>query len=117
MAFELLSKEYKSIEVVPGAAVSAGDYVTSGSSHGFYLTDVASGDAGTVIVEAEIVEVVKTASQAWAAGVALYVIPGTGAVTTASSSNHLIGYAHEAAASADTVGYIVMNGFAAFMKA
>jgi len=46
----------------------------------------------------------------------LYVIPGSGAVTTTASSNDLIGYAHEAAANADTVGYITMVALAAFMK-
>jgi len=114
--FELLSAHYKSIEVVPGSDVVAGEYATSGSSNGFYLTDVTSGELGTLIVEAEIVKVVKTAAQTWAAGIALYVITATGVMTTSASGNTLLGVAQTAAESADTVGYLTLVNMAEFLK-
>lgn len=115
--FELQSVNYKAIEVVVAADVVAGEHATEGVLNGFYFTDADSGDTATLITEAEMVKVVKTAAQVWAEGVAIYVITATDVCTTTATSNTLVGYAQKTAASADTEGWIQFDGTLAYAKA
>jgi len=110
MAFELLSKNYKSVEATLAADKSAGDYFVQGNLRGFVIVDVDYSEQpqATVIFEAELVKCVKAAGEAWVAGTALY-WSGT-AVTTTASTYDLIGFVAKAAASADVIGYMVFDG-------
>lgn len=115
--FELLSANYKAVENIVGADVVAGEPAVVGVLNGFYFTDALSGETATFITEAEIVKVVKTAGTAWGEGAAIYVITATGICGTSPTSATLVGYAREAAASADVVGYIQLDGTLAYAKA
>lgn len=117
-SFELQSVDYEAIQtVIAGSDVVAGEHDTVGLLNGFYFTDAAIGETATFITKAEQVKVVKTGAQVWAAGAAIYVIVATDVCTTTVGANVLIGYAHEAALSADVVGWISLDGEASYLKA
>lgn len=117
-SFELQSVDYEAIQTtIAGSDVVAGEHATVGVLNGFYFTDAAIGEDATLITKAEQVKVVKTGSQVWAPGVAIYVIAATDVCTTTASGNVLVGFAHEAAASADVVGWISFDGNLAYKKA
>jgi predicted RecA/RadA family phage recombinase len=117
MAFKLRSTRYKAIEVVLAADVAAGDYATSGSVNGFYQFGGLDTFPATLVVEAEQVEVVKAAGQAWVPGEPVYWHLTNLNVTNIATGAELIGYVHEAALSAAVVGVITFDGNAEFLKA
>lgn len=115
--FELQSVNYKAIENIVGADVVAGEPAVVGVLNGFYFTDALSGEVATFITEAECVKVEKTAGAAWGEGVAIYVLTATGICGTSPTSATLVGYAHKAALSAATEGWIQLDGTLAYAKA
>jgi len=115
MGFKLLSKVYKTVQSAVSTDVAAGDYLSSGALQGFALSDIASGDLGTVVVEAEIVAGVKEVGESWVAGDAIYSTSAGVLSKTSSAGNRLIGYAYQEAEVADPEGYITMAGFAEFL--
>lgn len=115
--FELLSGGYSEVKAVAGSVLAAGDFVSQEEIDGFALVDVASGDDYALIVKAEKAKVEKDAGTAWAAGDALYWDAAGENVTTVLTSNTLIGFAYEAAGSADVVGVMTFDGSLAFAKA
>lgn len=114
--FELMSGEYDCARVVLSGTVVAGAYVAIGTdTNGFYFEGGVSGDVVTVVTKAKKVKAAKTTGEAWVPGNALYYVSGTGKLTTTKSTNVLVGFCIEAAASADTFGYMAWDGSAAFL--
>ena len=100
------------VSVAAPRAVTSGDLVIVGLLAGVAQTDAASGAA--VEIECDgVYDLAKTAAQAWAVGAAIYGIPATGVVTTATTTgNVLIGVAAAAAVNPSTVGRVRLNGSA-----
>lgn len=110
------SGEYKGIKVVPGAAKASGLYEVFGELAGFYLTaftaaQFTAGESAALIIEAEQVDVTKNAGETWVAGEAIFWDVGNTEATNVKAVNHrCIGFAREAAASADIIASIYFNG-------
>lgn len=117
--FTLRSANYKAIQYARGSSADtspAGTFHTQGSLQGFFFQDSGADDVVTYIFEAEKVEVTKNSGEAWTAGTAVYWDSGDENVTTTATSNTLIGYVAEAAASAATKGLIYFDGTAHHQK-
>ena len=101
------------VTVTAPGTVAAGDLVTVGLLVGVAVHAAASG-APVEIQTTGVFNVKKAGSQAWATvGLAIYVVPGTGTATTATTAgNVLIGTNVATALSADTIGTIRLNGAA-----
>lgn len=102
-------------EVVPVTApadVASGALVKVGVLVGVAEHDAASGEAVNIAVSG-VFELSKVSAQAWTEGAALYMVPGTGLVTTATTAgNVLIGVALAAAANPSATGIVRLNGAA-----
>jgi predicted RecA/RadA family phage recombinase len=114
---ELYSSNYKEIQAVAAAALSAGDVVTAVDLVGFPIVDVANGATYTLVVAAEKVKVEKAAGSAWVAGDSVYWDSGDENFNLSATDNTLVGYVLEAATSAATEAWIVFDGSAANLKA
>ncbi len=100
------------ITVPAPADVSAGDPVKVGVLFGVAQADALSG-ADVVIVTRGVFDLPKTSAQAWTVGAAIYLVPGTGLCTTATTTgNLLIGTAAAAAANPSGTGLVRLNGSA-----
>ena len=102
--------------VVPVTAprnLTSGELVVVGLLVGVAVHDAASGDP-VEIQTTGVFEVAKTNAQAWATvGLAIYVVPGTGLATTATTTgNVLIGTNLETAANPSGTGIVKLNGAA-----
>lgn len=121
--FELLSKSYEEIKVIPtGAARVGGEFDTYSEVNGFYFIDhtadqITDGDEATLITKSEKVKVDKTTGETWTPGEVVAWVAGTGKVSNVIGADILIGKVAEDAASADTEGIINFDGDAAYLKA
>ncbi len=115
--FNLLSKDYKTLERTLTADVVAGAYVADEDMVGFYLVDGVNGAKATVIVEAEQVAVEKASGQAWSPGDTIYYHVANGNCTNVDTGAIQVGYVHESALTADVEGIISFDGYARFLKA
>ena len=97
------------IDYTPVSAVTAGDVVLIGTVPAIAANDIAASSPGSVAIDG-IFDVPKN-SDSWSAGDAVYwdtnedpVVgtAGTGAASTTSSGNNLMGFATKDAASGDT---------------
>jgi hypothetical protein len=118
---ELLSGSYKAIKCVPGAAGVAGEVLTFNEQIGFLIEDITAAEVAlseerTLIVEAEIVKVVKNAAEVWVAGEVIAFDAAAGDFTNVPAALDQVGYAREAAAGADTHGFIVWRGETEYVK-
>ena len=118
---ELLSKDYKAIKVVPGAAGSAGEVLTFNEQIGFLIEDITAAEVAlskerALIVEAEIVKVVKNPTEVWVAGEIVAFDAAASDFTTTPAALDQVGYVLEAAAAADTHGFIVWRGETEYVK-
>lgn len=93
--------------------LTAGEIVVVGLLVGIAATDAASGDPVEIETRG-VFEVAKTNAQAWATvGLAIYVVPGTGLATTATTTgNVLIGTNLETAVNPSGTGIVKLNGAA-----
>lgn len=119
--FELLSKNYEEMKVLPAAAAAAGELVTYNEVNGFHFVDfsaeqVAAGEEATLITNADTVKVIKAAGQAWVAGEAVAFVVASSHVSNVLTSNILVGHAKEAALTAAVEGFIQFDGMLAFAK-
>lgn len=95
--------------VVPSGGVSAGKGILIGVMFGVAAVTAAQNAIATIDLEG-VFTLDKTTGEAWTAGAALYWNDTTKKVTTTVGSNVKIGVAAAAAASADTVGNVRLNG-------
>jgi len=93
------------------AAYSSGDGVLLGSIFGVAAGDIANGDDGVLNLVGTY-QLVKTASQAWTVGAAIYWDDGNSECTTVAEDNVLIGAAVAAVGSGaeETLGNVRLNG-------
>lgn len=107
-----LIQEGVQLTIVAPATVVSGAGVVSGVLFGVAMHDAASG-AQLVIRTEGVVELAKVSAQAWTQGQALYFIPGSGLVTTATTTGNLfIGCAAAAAVNPSATGLVRLNGSA-----
>jgi predicted RecA/RadA family phage recombinase len=100
------------VTLVAPAAVDAGVPIANGVLVGVTITDAANG-AEVECATRGVFELAKTSAQAWTVGAAIYLIPSTRIVTTATTSgNILIGTAVEAVDSGVGFGKVRLNGSA-----
>jgi predicted RecA/RadA family phage recombinase len=101
------------VTVTAPATVASGDLVTVGLLVGVAVHDAASGSP-VEIQTTGVFRVKKATSQAWATvGLAIYVVPGTGTATTATTAgNVLIGTNVETELAAAAIGTVRLNGSA-----
>lgn len=100
------------ITLTAPAAITAGTPINNGVLAGVAITDAADG----ALVECATVgvfQLAKTSAQAWTVGQAIYLIPTTRLVTTATTAgNLLIGTAVAVAANPSPTGLVRLNGSA-----
>lgn len=100
------------LTVAAPADVASGALVVSGVLAGVAITDALEG-ANVEIATRGVYELAKTSAQAWTVGAAIYVIPTTGVVTTATTAgNLLLGVATAVAANPSATGFVRLNGSA-----
>lgn len=94
------------------ADVAAGVPINNGVLAGVTITAAASG-ATVECATSGIFDLAKTSAQAWTVGQAIYLIPATRLVTTATTAgNLLIGTAVAVAANPTPTGLVRLNGSA-----
>lgn len=118
---ELFSKTYEEMRVVPAAAAVAGEVVTYNDTLGFHLVDhtaaqVAASESAALIIKAEKCKVIKNAGETWAPGEVVYWDAGNSWFSNVAGVLDVAGIIIEAAAAAATVGYIMFDGRAEFLK-
>lgn len=97
------------VSVAAPAAVTSGKGVLVGTMFGVATADAASG--ATVAIKTNgVVSLDKATGQSWTVGAAIYWDNSAKNCTTTTTSNTKIGVAIAAAASADTVGSVRLNG-------
>jgi predicted RecA/RadA family phage recombinase len=94
-----------SIEYTAGADIDSGDVVALGMGVGVAAGDIANGEKGTVHVRG-VFELAKATGTAWTEGDKLYWDAGASKFTKTATGNKPAGFAHAAAASGDTMGYV-----------
>ena len=100
------------VSLTAPAAVSSGDLVKVGVLCGVALHDAESGDPVEVGLSG-VFTVSKVSAQAWTEGAAIYMVPGSGLATTATTAGNLfIGAAVAAAANPSGTGTVRLNGAA-----
>ena len=100
------------LTIIAPATVASGAGVISGVMFGVAIHAASSG-ADLTIATRGVFEMSKVSAQAWTLGQALYFIPGSGLVTTATTSGNLfIGYATAAAVNPSATGFVRLNGSA-----
>lgn len=108
----------RAYEVSPGlkldfampAAVTSGSGVLIGGVFGFAVTDGALGERVTLGLTGVWADVDKASGEAWTEGQNVYWDSTNERVTTTAGANKKIGFARFAAAAADTLGTIRLNG-------
>lgn len=100
------------VTLIAPAAVDAGVPIANGVLVGVTITDAENG-AEVECATRGVFELAKTSAQAWTVGAAIYLIPSTRIVTTATTSgNILIGTAAAAASNPSATGLVRLNGSA-----
>lgn len=99
------------VTVTAPGDVESGELVTIGLLVGVAVHDALTGEDLEIATEG-VFTVAKTSAQAWATvGLAIYVVPGTGLATTATTTgNVLIGTNMAAAANPSGTGVVKLNG-------
>lgn len=112
---DLLSAVYDELRAVPTAAHSAGEVVTFNEVNGFLLEAItaaqfAASEERALIMDANIVQVIKLAGQVWVTGQPVYWDAANTRFTTTAGALDCTGYVYEAAASAAVTGFIKFDG-------
>ena len=112
MECELLTKNYKALEIVPSAEGDAGEIIKSGDTFGFLMVDydatmLGAGSIATLITDAERCKVVKQTGETWVAGQNIYFLAASSDFTNVYEDGAVyVGKALRAAANAAVVGYV-----------
>ena len=94
------------------ADITAGTPISNGLLVGVAITDAAN-EAPVECATTGVYSLGKTSAQAWTVGQAIYLIPSTRLVTTATTAgNILIGTAAAVAANPSATGLVRLNGSA-----
>lgn len=94
------------------AEITAGTPIANGMLVGVAITDAAN-EAEVECATRGVFELAKTSAQAWTVGAAIYLIPSTRLVTTATTTGNIfIGTAAAAAANPSATGLVRLNGSA-----
>ena len=103
----------KAVTVTAPRDLSSGELVVVGLLAGVAQHDALSGAPVEIVTEG-VFDLAKTAAQAWASvGLAIYAVPGTGLVTTATTAgNVLVGTNLATAANPSDTGLVRLNGSA-----
>jgi predicted RecA/RadA family phage recombinase len=96
------------LDYTPGGAVDAGVPVVFGDRVFVTPRALAANELGSVQTRG-VWFLTKHAGEAWAMGAKLYWDNGNSRVTTTASSHKVIGYAAQAALSADTTGFVMLG--------
>lgn len=107
--FEARSPDYVAIEITAGADLVAGQYLAESLLKGFTLVDILTGEKGVLIISCPKVKAVKAVG-AIDPGDPIYYHASTSNVSKVSTSGVFVGYAVEAALSADTHVLIKFTG-------
>lgn len=100
------------ISVTAPADVTSGALVKVGVLCGVAQHDALSGAAVEIGLDG-VYDLAKVSAQAWTEGAAIYMVPGTGLATTASTTGNLfIGAAVASAANPSATGLVRLNGAA-----
>jgi predicted RecA/RadA family phage recombinase len=98
------------ITLTAPADVAAGVCINNGVLAGVTITAAANG-APVECATRGVFELAKTSAQAWTVGQAIYLIPSTRTVTTATTAgNLLIGAAYAIADNPSSTGLVRLNG-------
>jgi predicted RecA/RadA family phage recombinase len=96
-----------------GSKVNSGDVVEIKSGNDGMVaiaeTDIADGETGSVRIDGAVRNIAKKTGQSWSQGDKLYWDSSAGKLTTNASSYTYAGRADADAASADTVGDLMIN--------
>lgn len=104
-------QEGSTLSITAPRTLLGGAMVSVGMLAGVAVHDAATGTPVEIETKG-CFSIAKTAGQAWAVGDPIYLITATGICTSAATGNLYVGVAIEAAASADTIGSIRLNGSA-----
>lgn len=100
------------LTITAAADVESGEAVAAGLLVGIAQEAALTGE-DFVIVTKGVFEVPKTSAQAWTIGVPVYLIPSTGAFTTATTAGNIFaGVAAAVAANPSATGLVRLNGVA-----
>jgi len=100
------------ITLIAPATITAGTPISNGVLAGVAITAAASG-APVECATRGVYVLPKTSAQAWTVGAAIYLIPSTRVVTTATTSgNLLLGTAVAVADNPSATGVVRLNGSA-----
>ena len=100
------------IPVTAPANVASGQLVKVGVLVGIAQNAALSGQPVEIALDG-VWDVTKVSAQAWTEGQAIYMIPGTGEATTATTAGNIfIGAAAAVAANPSAVGRVRLNGSA-----
>ena len=108
-SLDLRSPNYSGITVTPTAAQTGGTYEISGATPGFWFTDVAAGEPGLIVQEADLVEL-TCKSEAASAGAKAYWNTTNNNVD--KGSNKLIGVYAETRLAGPTKCLVILRGTA-----
>jgi len=120
---EVMSKTYKEIRVLPAALKASGEMEAHGTyseTLGFYINETQRTALGvhipnkeaTLIINGEIVTVIKKSGQVWVAGDAIFWIEASNEYTNVNDGTGLlVGKAKIAAATGDATGDIVFKDY------
>lgn len=120
MLVELLSQQYLEIRHNPAGDVAAGTMTQIEDVFGFPIADVAAGEEGSFIIQAEKVRMVKLAGVTLKEGEALYWISATTDNMTnvdGGATDYLLGFNIKDEASAILTCLVAFDGRAEFLKA
>ena len=102
-------QEGEHITIVATAAVTSGQGVLAGSLFGVATADAVIGQP-VAIKRRGVFTLPKTNAEAWTVGAKVYWSSATGALTTTSAGNTLVGVAVEAAANPSAIGTVLLDG-------
>lgn len=115
MAVTRFDSDYESVQVPVTAAVAKGEVARHGALVGFYAGPAAAGESATLIYRCAEVDLEKTGTNVFAAGVVVRLDQGTGRGTSAAKSATVtpVGAAKAAVAAGDaTVTVVAFDGTA-----
>jgi predicted RecA/RadA family phage recombinase len=98
------------VTIIAAAAIASGDLVRSNSLIGVAAAAAGIGESAELKTSG-VFDLPKTSAQAWVAGNPIYMIAGSGLLTSVpGTGNFLVGVATAAAVNPSAVGRVRLNG-------